>query len=166
MPCLPSSTLRKYLLFQWLLQQGAVLAVELVIQCWFLPYQWWVDWSDCSVTPTVIMWKPWVVEPSLTCCHYDLYVPCSSNLASDVPTLFLFSYFVNHSLPFSCFVILTPCKGWSNRLVCTAMSVHVASHAIPSQHVLPPVPSWELWISLVERHRWTFSEILRDAITQ
>ncbi len=108
MPHLPSSGLRKCLLFWWLLWQGAVLAIESVIQCWFSPYQWQVVWSDCSVTPTVIMWKPWVVEPSLTCWHYDLHVLHSSNLASDVSTLFLFSCFADHSLLFSCFCCFDP----------------------------------------------------------
>ncbi len=150
--------------FWWLLWQGAILAIELVIQCWFLPYQWWVDWSDCSATSTVIMQKPWVVEPSLTCCHYNLYIPHSGNLASDVPTLFLLSLLITVFFSLA-FVTLTPSKGWSNRLVHTAMCIHITSHAIPSQHMSPPIPPWELWRSLVERHGWTFSEIFRDAFT-
>ncbi len=110
------------------------------------------------------MQKPWVVEPSLTCCHYDLYVLHSSNLASDAPTPFLLSLLITVFFSLA-FVALTPGKGWSKRLVCATMCIHITSHAIPSPHLLPPIPSWELYGPLAERHRWTFSEILRDATT-
>ena len=78
-----------------------------------------------------------------------------------------FLLFHGSQSPFLLLLLLWPhVKDGSNRLVHTATCVHITSHAIPSQHALPPISSWELWTSLAERCRWTFSEILRDAITQ
>ncbi len=162
---LPSSVLRKCSLFLivTLARCNPCHKISHLVLIFALSVVSWLIRLLCH--STIIMWKLWVVGLSLTCCHYDLYVPRSGNIASDVSTLFLLSLLITVFFSFA-FVTLTPSKGWRNRLVCTAMCVHIASHAIPSQHLSPPIPPWELWRSLVERHGWNFSEILRDAITQ
>ena len=109
---------------------------------------------------TVIMWKPWVVELSLTCCHYDLYIPHSGNLASDVPTLFLLSLLITIFFSLA-LASLTLSKGWSNRLVvyCHVCSCHQPCYSFPtcvtfySSLGAVKVPCEEVWVNLFKNFK-------------
>ena len=142
MPHLPSSGLRKCLLFWWLLQQGAVLAIGLVNQCGLIGLQ---CHSNCYHVEAM---SGWTLSDLLA-----LWPLCSSQWQSSQwcfnPLSFLLSCWSQSSV-LLLFGVLTPSKGWSNRLVHIAMCFHIASHAIPSQHVSPHVPSWEFTCAEVQ----------------